>query len=1770
MINTNLLSAMANNAAGLAQNPAVAGAGIAAVTAGGIYKIIRDARQSNESLINTFNTPTKLKNPYSNIIKISTDIPRLTATLLAKLVVVSERSLEHTMEYGESKKDTRSLGAKLLHQIGYEKNPIGQVLNWMVTGQTPAAVNKVFGFDKKGVRKEEHTTKDRAELIGTSTNMARLLGQTAQQIVAGPGTYESKMFKLTLAQTDLLNFIGKGVTTIWKSSGTKNLISLGETPDQDDSWLGKLARLPKTILNLPGINAAKNLVKGATSIVTAPFKMYAKLGIAMDKIRDEVQNFRTGGLFKAQNEADLAKKAGYKVQDFKTFGLPNVLSGITHVLNVIASRAGTQVTLLSTIANVKADTTETDDLIKDGPKVWDQYSGRYVTKKQLGASKKEMIRRAYNQSFLGSTKSIIHGTIDRARGRTSDESYQRELDRTQQVYGDAIGIDSRLTDSGQTNWLGAKQRTWYGAKQKLTAAQITQRQNLLDDQMSDPQARLGGLEETQEIFGERRRNITGSTGYQRSGALTGSIASMTEFGLGLTSLIPGLTILSTVLGGLGIMNSGRIGGRTDERFRAQGINTLHGRILSEGDNQFNDLTNLSTGTGSGSGTFIPSIRAQYVPPDGLVSPLTLTPYGAFTPDITPDGQLIFTGLRALEYQAVRLFDLMNTTISSTLTGIKTSINDMYTDIGGVMDSNILIEEMKNILESSSTGTESIRTISNALTGIKTTVGTSDTSLNYIFNEISELKLAFTTKFSDPLRHYITGGTVPGNVNTKVDNRITGNIAVASGEEVVDQRTAKGLREFLFGNKRELFNNNVLNILTESKNHLVEIKESIQTAKVDTITSQQTTTANIVEELKAQVIPEGEQRQTEIVEKTRWEKLISATQETKDVLKGKISGYLRDAWEKSKFGKKEKLDSSSGLFGGLGAALMLGGSWLFKKIFGKKVVDLFYKILIKPIVASLKLLIGDAVGAFKWVGKSIWSMIKKPFVAVGEFVAKKLNPMNLFKGEGFIARITKPIFEHIGGLVGRIFGSGGFLKGAAKLGLGFLKRLPGISFLFGAWDAVSGFNNASEITGQKNPSFFHKIGAGVASVVSGLTFGIVEPKTIYSLFSTAADWISEKLSGFGKWFMNTGPMKTVKEFFGYTDEKDQNPERSFISRAWGKLKDISKDVFAWACDVPYLGAPMRLIRDTYNYLFDDKMNEKGEMEPSFICKAWDKFLSIGENVMDFICDIPVIGMPLSIVRDAYNYMFGDEKKDDEPSFITKAWEKFTAIGGDKLVDFMCTIPIYGMPFRLIKEAYDYFFVQKPEDPQKSFITKVFEFFDKLTPDSILTAILGPMWGTVKNLYNKVSGGKSISDLISGSSTPPPPTVSSFISSASAPDLSKFADAPKGNFEKIKSIGSSVVDKAKDLGGKAIDKAKSIGSSVIEGAKSVWKGLTSNELTGETVKLGTYKIRTDVYKAIQQASEKYGVPLDYMLAMAAKESAFNPDAKAKTSSATGLYQFIKKTWASMWGGSSPDPTDPVASADAGARYAKENQKVLGTSDPASLYLGHFLGTGGAKKLLTALRNNPNTPATDVVGKDQAAANSSIFKPGSTVKDIYDWSQKGIGGFISKIGGQISSVKIDDKKTSETTNTPVIPATPPVLAANETNPNNLINNTPDILKPVDSLLAQAKESKPTRTSQNIQPVGSPDLVKNMTQPDPVTPPVTQTPEKVSSTQSSVPSVSNTSFAPPPVQATKSKSSGSSYDQNLLATIDRLFNSVIVTFTQTANKSFVFGDSMNMNPIG
>lgn len=164
---------------------------------------------------------------------------------------------------------------------------------------------------------------------------------------------------------------------------------------------------------------------------------------------------------------------------------------------------------------------------------------------------------------------------------------------------------------------------------------------------------------------------------------------------------------------------------------------------------------------------------------------------------------------------------------------------------------------------------------------------------------------------------------------------------------------------------------------------------------------------------------------------------------------------------------------------------------------------------------------------------------------------------------------------------------------------------------------------------------------------------------------------------------------------------------------------------------------------------------------------------------------------------------------------------------------------------------------------------------------------------------------------------------------------------------------------------------------------------------------------VQAAIQRASQATGIDFSYLLGQAKLESSLNPNAKAGTSSAAGLYQFTKGTWldtldrhgsahglswadAAIQGGRVRDPVlrqqvlalryDPDASALMAAELASDNRDFLRgvlrrEPDPSELYMAHFLGADGAGRFLTALAANPEQSAAALF-PDAAAANKAIF--------------------------------------------------------------------------------------------------------------------------------------------------------------------------------------------------
>ena len=67
--------------------------------------------------------------------------------------------------------------------------------------------------------------------------------------------------------------------------------------------------------------------------------------------------------------------------------------------------------------------------------------------------------------------------------------------------------------------------------------------------------------------------------------------------------------------------------------------------------------------------------------------------------------------------------------------------------------------------------------------------------------------------------------------------------------------------------------------------------------------------------------------------------------------------------------------------------------------------------------------------------------------------------------------------------------------------------------------------------------------------------------------------------------------------------------------------------------------------------------------------------------------------------------------------------------------------------------------------------------------------------------------------------------------------------------------------------------------------------------DVVRIGGHQVERSTLKGIQTASAESGVSFHHLLAKAAQESGFNSSAQAKTSSASGLFQFTRGTWLDM---------------------------------------------------------------------------------------------------------------------------------------------------------------------------------------------------------------------------------------------------------------------------------
>jgi hypothetical protein len=236
---------------------------------------------------------------------------------------------------------------------------------------------------------------------------------------------------------------------------------------------------------------------------------------------------------------------------------------------------------------------------------------------------------------------------------------------------------------------------------------------------------------------------------------------------------------------------------------------------------------------------------------------------------------------------------------------------------------------------------------------------------------------------------------------------------------------------------------------------------------------------------------------------------------------------------------------------------------------------------------------------------------------------------------------------------------------------------------------------------------------------------------------------------------------------------------------------------------------------------------------------------------------------------------------------------------------------------------------------------------------------------------------------------------------------------------------------------------------------------------------------VTAAIKAASAKTGVDFAYLMQKASVESGLKTNAKSAGSSASGLYQFLDKTWMGMvkkYGdkfgmgnladqidakGNCSDAitrhkilslrNDPEKAACMAAEYDSDNKAYLdahtsGTVGPTELYLAHFMGPASASGFLNAMQANPNQSAAQLFPK-AAAANAGVFYDpqgqARSLSSVYDF-------FASKFqdtGSATTAVASISATTSASTASAVMAAATSTGADSDDSPTTDPNAVPKL---------------------------------------------------------------------------------------------------------------------------
>ncbi|MGA2057540.1 MAG: transglycosylase SLT domain-containing protein [Bradyrhizobium sp.] len=351
--------------------------------------------------------------------------------------------------------------------------------------------------------------------------------------------------------------------------------------------------------------------------------------------------------------------------------------------------------------------------------------------------------------------------------------------------------------------------------------------------------------------------------------------------------------------------------------------------------------------------------------------------------------------------------------------------------------------------------------------------------------------------------------------------------------------------------------------------------------------------------------------------------------------------------------------------------------------------------------------------------------------------------------------------------------------------------------------------------------------------------------------------------------------------------------------------------------------------------------------------------------------------------------------------------------------------------------------------------------------------------------------------------------------------------------------------------------------------------SVDTSNATATPGVDPARVRVAGAIKQAASSSGTSFQYLLTTAKMESDFNPTAGASTSSAHGLFQFIDQTWLTTvkeagaqfgYGNyadmitKSSDGSYSVADLDARKAIMKLRDDPSVASDMAAaltqsnsfqltgmigrrpsdseLYMAHFMGVGGAAKLIGNAEDNGQASAARLF-PNAAAANRSIFYDRSTgrartVSEVYSVLQQRYASAASAPATQSAMASVGGDIVKP--NVAVASAAPG--SATSLAPNLSVADTASFLSSFPDTRSAAPAAPITTASATTTADAAPSspVFRSLFQDGGRTPPVSQAVRELwgssSSLTSDTPAPTATTTPPATVAALPAAATGSGLD--------------------------------------